>query len=775
MAATNPFSVGFNERNSGRTSTQKGDLSHSVVGRDRQEPDIEPGEFLSIKESEAGPLVRRMWEAMHEQMDYLIGQWRVNVLRRQGLPNVSLRKQAQGWDYYVPIGTTIDDVPTVNKIADTNRKLGAQIFNDPPASEPVPASTEMSDIEAARFAGRVLESIDEELQEQSKARRAFLRASDYGSGFVHYYIHPEGEFSPEVVMADANALSVADATENSLTGEPQPGPFEPRMARPDGALTSNMAEANQIRLPALRSEVLTGMAVRIFPLLSEDIWDSQGVIIGRFIAWGRLRQMYPEWADKLSEEEVEDILAYRPARADDLAAFGQDIHRRTENDDETLVWLMTIYFKDGPDYPFGAWGQVAAEGFLIERDEWYEETADGQKQPLPLPVTQYGQWDEGREGPYKVGTTELIGPAGELRNLYIASMLDHLDRLNNRKVFIPHGSGLTAEDMRDPNLRYLPTMGDAPQYEQIPPFPIQTTEMIMQTERDIDNTAGLGDTAQGLENPSVKSGRHALAIVQQAQASLSELVENVQRGWLYGARVKMALIRAHYEAPRIAEWAGPDEEYRVRFWSNSDLGNTTDVRMRPGALSLLSPAAKAQLAEHYFGLGILPPQRMQEIFRDNLGGTIGLSDDPHLMRIRRQIAQWLEGPPPGWQPNQGEVVNADGTGLQQKPDPAVEGIWAPVDADFLPQVAQVRVDEISKLMATRAYSEQPPGWNERVRLEFQQMVAAIQPPAEEPAKGGSQGQDAESLTGSQSEQPGNNQDGQADLTGETGGRPPSSA
>jgi hypothetical protein len=237
----------------------------------------------------------------------------------------------------------------------------------------------------------------------------------------------------------------------------------------------------------------------------------------------------------------------------------------------------------------------------------------------------------------------------------------------------------------------------------------------------------------------------------------------------------MALVRAHYEAPRIAKWAGPDEEYRVKFWSNSDLGNTTDVRMKPGALSLLSPAAKAQLAEHYFGLGILPPDRMQTIFRDNIGGLIGLSDDPHLMRIRRQIAGWLEGPPEGWQPNQGEVLDQSGQGLQQKPDPAVEAIWAPVDADFLPQVAQMRLSEISNLMATRAYAETVPGWSERVRLEFQQMVAATQPPPEEPGQGGSEGQDAESLTGSQSQQPGNNQDGQADLTGETGGRPPSSA
>jgi hypothetical protein len=775
MASTQPFSVGFNERNSGRTSTAKGDLSDNIVGRVDETDDIRPGEFLSFSEEKAGGLIRRMWTAMDEQMDYLIGQWRVNALRRQGVPNVSLRNTAQGWDYYVPLGTGIDDIPVINKVADTNRKLASQIFNDPPASDPVPASTEMEDIEAARFSGKLLESIDEELGEQHKARRAFIRASDYGSGFIHYYIHPEGEFSPQVALAAPGALTLAGATEDPVSGQPLEGPFDPTFVGAGGALTPDQSEANLVRLPALRSEVLTGLNVRIFPLLSEDIWDSQGVMIGRFIAWGRLRQMYPEWADRLSEEKRTEILAYRPNRAEDLTHFGQDINRTTENDDETLVWLITVYFRDGSDYPFGAWGQVVGNGMVIDRDEWAWERPDGQKEPLPMPVTQYGQWDEGREGPYKVGTTELIGPAGELRNLYIASMLDHLDRLNNRKVFIPHGSGLTAADMRDPNARYLPTTGESPQYETIPPFPIQTQEAIAQTERDIDNTAGLGDTAQGLENPNVKSGRHALAIVQQAQASLSELVQNVQRGWLYGGRVKMALIRANYEAPRIAEWAGPDEEYRVRFWSNSDLGNTTDVRMKPGALSLLSPAAKAQLAEHYFGLGILPPDRMQTIFRDNIGGLIGLTDDPHLMRIRRQIALWLEGPPEGWQPNQGEVLDQSGQGLQQKPDPVVEQIWAPVDADFLPQVAQMRLSEIANLMATRAYSEAPPGWNERVRLEFQQMVAATQPPPEEPGKGGSEGQDAESLTGSQSDQPSNDQDGQGDLTGETGGRPPASA
>jgi hypothetical protein len=429
MASTQPFGVGFNESNSGRTSTAKGDLSDNIVGRVDETDDIRPGEFLDMEEKKAGSLIRRMWTAMDEQMDYLIGQWRVNALRRQGVPNVSLRQSAQGWDYYVPLGTSMDDVPVINKVADTNRKLASQIFNDPPASDPVPASTEMSDVEAARFAGKVLESLDEELGEQQKARRAFLRASDYGSGFVHYYIHPEGEFSPQVALAAPDALTLAGATEDPVTAQPLEGPFEPTFVGAGDRLTPEQGEANLVRLPALRSEVLTGLSVRIFPLQSEDIWDSQGVMIGRFIAWGRLRQMYPEWAGGLSDAERQEILAHRPNRADDLATFGQDVHRTTENDDETLVWLVTVYFKDGPDYPFGAWGQVVGGGTVIERDEWSWENPEGQKEPLPLP-------------PYKVGTTELIGPAGELRNLYIASMLDHLDRMNNRKVFLPLGGNL---------------------------------------------------------------------------------------------------------------------------------------------------------------------------------------------------------------------------------------------------------------------------------------------------------------------------------------------
>jgi hypothetical protein len=724
--------------------------------------------LLKISEKGAAKSLQKKWDSQDPHFERRFAVWKVNMLRSMGYHNVALQKDGGTWDYYLPPNASPDSIPMLSVLNETNRKLAAIMFADPPASDVEPASDTDDEKFAAQIAKRVLQDVDSEsmLSDVVKARRAFAKASNYGSGFVYYSVDPTG--GPRVpieIEAHPAATHVDNALTHPETKELLPPPYTKRFVMADGSLSERKKDAKLRPLPVLRSRVLTGRNVRFIPHNAEDLWDADGVMIGEFITWGRLRNSFPK-LDTISDEERSSILSYRPKRAEDIAAWDQDLSlgSNDEQRDERLVWVLTAYYRQTTDYQKGAMIITLGNRKTLMRSTWEHTQEDGTIEVLDIPMTQYGQWGEGRDDPYYVGTTEIIGAADEFLASQFAMIVDHLDRVNNRKIFVDVHSIINEQDLYRRDKRIIKTSGDKPTYEEVPMVSRDVMAVFADVKQAIPNAVGLGETVTGLESSTVKSGRHALAVVQQAQASLSELQENIHRGWTRAGRVKLQLIRKFFKAPRQAGWTTEDDEYRLDSW------------IKPGTGTMMTPVAKAQLAEHYFTLGVLDQFRMFEVFEGNLGGTLGLEDDPVRLRIRRQISEWKNGPPEGWQPQEPQMQQDPMTGQTitvQPVDPILESIWQAVPADYLPQVASVRINELIRLMSTKKYSQKHQAWKARVEQEFQQLLMAMQPAVQ--GAGGATPEQANADGSPASQEQAMDQTGMSDSADSPGQRPSLSA
>src|SRR5690606_35812990 len=136
--------------------------------------------------------------------------------------------------------------------------------------------------------------------------------------------------------------------------------------------------------------------------------------------------------------------------------------------------------------------------------------------------------------------------------------------------------------------------GGQPFYQEVPDFPADAMMMYQEMGRDMDSASGLMQTAQGTETPEVKSGKHALAIIGQTQAGLSEPATSIKNGVLRSARITAQLARAFLDQPRRLRWQSESGRWKEKEWSGADLLTNLDFRIKPGTGTMLDVATKAQ-------------------------------------------------------------------------------------------------------------------------------------------------------------------------------------
>lgn len=712
------------------------------------DPAPKPGQLLGEDKGKVAKRALAIWESKAEAQKRREAQWEVNEKRRAGIKCVQLQAVAddRSWIAYVPrhLQSCPDAINVTNKAATLCRKFVSIMFADPPAPDAVPFTGEDEDREAAEFSTRVLLDLQssKKLNEPKKGRKAFDKGSTFGSGFIHYRVDSAADRMPLQIFASPSADHVRNALVDD-EGRDWPDVTE-RYVTEDGTLTDEVKDAALRNVPGLVSEVLTGRNVRFIPGEAEDIEDAYGAQVASFVPWGKLKRDYPELAD-LGEDGRKKLFSFRPKFEERLVTPQQKrlLKRRPDDEDETLVFCLTTYYKQGPEYADGALVVTVGNSETVVQDKWSFDDDFGHHS-LPIPISQWKQWAEGQDDPYGHGAMSIVGPGNEARASMIAAKRDHIGKLLKRKVFVPMHSTLQKHHLEQPGgslIKILP--GTEPKYEEIPSFPRDGNDDLRFTTEEMENDLGLPGVAQGLESPQVQSGRHAQAIVSQVHSGLSEIRQNIIDGYLRGCEIQLALVRAFYDAPVRIGWVGEDGAYKERRWSGSDLRQTADVQLKDGTLTMLSPVAKAQLAEHFMEFGIIDQQELKEITSSNIGGMVGVRDDPFLMRVRRQIFQWLQGPPEGWQPQfqpQMQVVmdemgqpmmNPDGQpqmqavmdengqpAQEQVMDEALMGVFRQIPADDEPYVALTRLREISKTMSKTDYSLQPPEWQWGLDQEF---------------------------------------------------------
>lgn len=700
---------------------------------------LRTGPLLRKKGRDAARYNLRLWEDQRDLYTLDMAQWDVNDLRRKGVPNVQLRKEEgrSAWRAWYPPGSSRGGADGMNKAATLCRRTISVLFADPPVADPVPASGSAEDQGATEFAANALQELQGEtaLNTVTKARRAMDRACTSGVQYTHTLVDPYGSLEPVRIEAHPLAETVDDATLDPTTGIDGLGPFLLRFVRPDGTLTDTESEAAREWHPTLRKDILHPRNVRLHPHTAEDLWEAEGATIAIMTPWRDVKRMFRQARD-LKDETIAAITSFRPQHAPELLdrGKGKKILDETQRVDDHLVLVVTTYYKSCADYPDGCHVTTIADQLCVVQETLVDES-DGARRVRDIPLSAYMQFDDGQSGPTRSGLMEFLGPGNDTRQTMLGLILDSLEAAQRRKIFLPTSSVINPRDLQLPSKTVLPiNPGGQPHYEELPKMPEGAFDLVHVLSQELDSDSGLQQAGQGLESPSVTSGEQAKTILAQVHAGLSDLRANAVRGYLRDCRIELQLARAYFDKPRRIEWEGEDGRHNERWWSGADLASTQDVRLKTGSMTMLDPVVKADLAVQYGQMGFLDPDELQQILASNMGGTLGIRDNPFRKRIKRQIADWLEGPPEGWQPAVIQAVDpTTGAPVAQfdpLQDPTLQAIWRSVPADQLPRAAQLRLGELARLQCTERYAAANEYWRAGVDAEFLLAQMAVQAAAQ---------------------------------------------
>jgi len=647
----------------------------------------------------------REWEDSSRHWRVLFAQWKVNRARWAGYTGVRLVKYQDDARAFFPRGS-MPGAATTNKAVRLCRRVRSVMFNDPPVPEVLPTSDDERDIDAAQTSTRILHDVcgNHELAYTLTAGDAWDLASTHGSGFLRFWVDLMGG------------------------GQDAEGQWRPRVRR----------------------ELLTGRNVRLIPFTAEDIWEAHGCYVGLLLPLGYLKGPFGPAIDKMTPEQVQQMLAYRPARVADILPPGQRDIKTAANPDENLVFVLTRYEVQSADYPEGAYLVLAGGEFFLSREPWVDKT---NKTKLDLPLTQFKQHPEA-DNPYGSGLMTTLGPLNEARVEYENAMGQHLDRFTSRKTFVPLHSNLQPEQLQAETRTYLPIVPNgAPVNEELPDFPRALMESYSIISREMDDDSGLQEAGQGLQQPSVQSGKHAEQIVSQVNAGMSAFAQSTTRGLERGWMVILQQIRAFVDAPLLVRWQDEDGTFKIKRWLAADLSASTDVRIQRGSFTQMSVMDKAEVVSAYAQQQLIAPGDAQRLIAARLGPLVGLQDNPHRLRVRRQLAIWLDGPPPDWAPPPPAVDPATGQ-VVPTPDPATAAIFDERPVDQQPDVAMVRTDELGRTLSGARYEEMPPEWQEALALAYEaaRIAAGIQTVAEQQQAAQAQQQAQEQAVAQQQQQ-----------------------
>lgn len=686
----------------------------AVTGEGRPAPHEATGELLDAEPDQVYPLLKRWWEAQDQRTQRMLVAGEVYERQRMGEQNlwIDKTKDQARWQVYVPPGVSQVPVASFNMADRLCTRLAAQVFADPPIPEAEPERSTPEAQAAAEFATRVLLDLQSEgnLNDLDKHRSAFDYASSWGSGYIHYLVDPTGGgLVPMDIQCHPLAQTADQALTNPYTGAAaRPTELVTRYVRADGTLTDAVGEAQQRWLPGLDAEVLPAKHVRLLPASAPDLWGARGVMVATYET---LREVEHEFPQPLDEEAVQALVGERPPAFKALLPKlpnGRVAEPKGEDSRDRLVLVLRCYWEQCRQYPQGA--KVVTIGpKLAVRDPWVATRPDGKQEALDLPLTQHKQFDD-PTNPHGRPVMHFLSGANEARLQILGVMEEVLDRIARRKTFVPMHSTYQPKDAQLPFGSVIPIQpGMEPRYEEVPSLDQSVIGFFDRVTAEMQDAVGLQASGQNLMVPSITSGRQALAVISQVHAGLSQIRQNAERAYIRACRLQLQLVRAFFTAPQRLRWMGEDGEYKEQAWMGSDLGGTRDVRIAQGSMTMLSPMQKVEMVFGWAQHGGVPPDMVQDLLRSKASATILLQDEPHLMRVRRQITLWREGPPPDW----------DGT---VPPD------FVPVPADTLPVVAQMRIKEVAAVMATRHYLAADPAWRGVWDQLFAQATQVLAPP-----------------------------------------------
>jgi hypothetical protein len=695
----------------------------------------------------------------------VMSKWRAAV--RQGKPFVGVKKDADRsiWEYEEPPGGS-QPSPIPNKADDLNRKIVSQVVVDLPAPDPKPATDSEQDRGAADLAKRFLKTDGDEsgTNDPELFRDILDSAMTDASSFAHVWVdmtgggwrplqnkaHPQAQDASNPLVATQPVMDpmTGQPAIDPMTGQPQmqeipTSEYVLRYVSEEGQFVESAAEAKRQWLPKVCRDVLGPAHVRTIPETA-DVANAEGVILLMFGPVSDLKRRVPD----LDESIVPRLATWKPRRHKALVPQAMRARLKEQQgkkdaavDDSTLIFWMQKYCSVGPDYIDGASLIVSGAdgGIVITKSTLRHDipTEDGVRVLLrDIPVAQdKALHDSETRDPFGKAPIDLFGSTNEgLAQLY-GSALEDTDKRLHSNTFLPSTSPVQGWQLRDRtgDPVFVYSKDDLPTFEQHADLPSFLPQMIELMEGSMREAAMLGSAAEMLNTPDAVSGKAKSIELNQAKTALAPVAQNffafVKRYW----RLKLELAQAFLTIPQEVEYVGLDQAYKQRWFTGADFGGVKDVAIMAGTGTLMSPTEK----QAYLGVAQdrawLDPEEAGEAGRSSVADDLGLQSMPAEDAIKRELAEWMKGPPQQWQgakpqvdpATQQPVMGPNGQPAMSPPS------WTPFQTrptDEDPMVAKRQYKVLRDFVYTNDYSKHPPEWRALVdqRVALAQYSAGVQ-------------------------------------------------
>jgi hypothetical protein len=723
---------------------------------------------------------------------------------KRGVPFSILEKSEDQSVYRAILPPGVEDVqqPIPNKVLDLCNKQVSQLLVDPPLPNPKPDGDSERNRGAMDLAKRFLRSDGDSsgTNDPELWREVLTLNRTRKSAFVFVWVDPcAGGWRPKQKKAHPQATDPANPLYGPALddqGQPKTDPMthEPIMERATDPVlryvgeqgdkevfVEHPAEAAREWLPKHRRKVIHPNQVRTLPATA-TAFEAHSIIVLMVEPLGEAKKRFPILAT-LDEKKLKALTEWKPRRWQAIVTETlrpKDGSSDGDLSDDTLLFWYHKFCRITPDYPDGAEiavngagleGNGADAGFILTRDTLREdvELEDGSLVPVLMepPIVQFRSLLDVETGdPFGDTPVKQFGGANEIRaHLYVAALED-IDVRLHPNTFLTSTSNLTREDLsrRDDTPLEVLTKDDMPIFEQRPQPPQYLVPMLERVEKDMNIGANLNETAQALDSSYSASGEAKKVAINQAKVQLAQDWQGFISGYCQYQKVKLQLAQARLKTPQLVRLAGENRAYQSSHFVGSDMVGVSAVSLMPGSGTMMAPAEKAQYIAQFQGQAWIEPDVAGELARSSMSDDLGLPPSPHEEHIDRCIADWLEGPPDGWEEayqhnqtleqqtqeyqsqlqqgvsslSQSMVAGgADPNEAQQLATQHVQGTLGgppqPVDLpnpfearanDEEPAVAKIQAMKLSKLMSTVEYKKQPKFWRLVIDEKYQSAAYA---------------------------------------------------
>jgi hypothetical protein len=724
-------------------------------------PQVKQGPLLDEKdEKKAFDRALRLWNQDKKRHHRFAAKWKQNRWWRDGKRFVKIVEEPDTDEIRLSVPLGMEGTPPVPNDCDSKiRDLVSRMLADPPKPECEPWDDTSKARSAASFATRLLtiESSEAGANTDNVFAEAMDIAGTYGSAFVYVCYDPKGGgLQPEEIVAHPDAKTVAEAASGPEGSQPKPGVR--RYVMPDQTLSSKSKGSNKVWVPKLKLHKFTGNHVRFLPRNCSGIDDANGVIFAYWTTLGDLKGRFPRVAS-MTPQEQHDLVNWRLPESKRLLPEGMekeppkgDNDPKDAPDDDAMVLSLSVYYKSTPEYPYGAYVCFGGGKYRLHKQTWNGTTPDAngelQDELLDLPFAQC-RWNTDAQGgnPYGKAPAEKLGPMDEMRATIYGSALEYIYRFGRARPYLPMGTTVQPEDLADPEKPIYFNPQGKPEWAPIPDFPQMGMEMIDRLDVEMDREVSIFDPARGMASGSVRSADQQQQIIEQSNAGTSFFRANMVDFYERLHRLMLQNYRAWFTDAQLMRYQGDGGSFQVEEWKNTDLGSTREVKVAKGTFSLMTPTSKTNLTLQQMQYGLLAPAEASRLMRDNLSPLIGIQENEHVERIKRQLFIWNKGPTPEMEmaepqpqidPNTGEPM-LDEMGQPVMADPliaAAEGIFTALPVDDEPDVAVLRHQELSRAVSSMETMGHPPGWQQglvQVYMRCRQAAGIVTIPEQQQA------------------------------------------